>query len=155
MKTDDFEKRLQCQPLQTPPAAWREEILTAARANLRKPESVEEAGLLTGWRALLARIPVAWGAVAALWLVIIGANSLMSGPASTMVASSPGPASHEPMTVWNLQRAEYSLLVNHQTDAPELSPAPRRPAVPPPPRSDIRRDGGFGSFVPGHLTTLA
>lgn len=155
MKMDNFEKRLQRQPLRQPPAAWREEILASARANIPTSGHACTSELLTGWRALLARIPAAWGAVAALWLVILGVNSLLSGPAITKIASTPGPASHEPMTVWNLQRAEYSLLANHQTDSPDLAPAPRQPAVPPPPRSDIRRDDGFGGFVPGQLTTLA
>ena len=80
MNPDDFEQQLQRQSLRQPPAAWREEILAAARANIRPARSATESDWLVGWRAFLARIPLAWGAVAAVWAVIIGANLLMAGP---------------------------------------------------------------------------
>ncbi len=147
MNSDDFEKQLQRTPLQPPPAAWRAEILAAAHANIRSTTaSIPEAGLLASWRALLARIPLAWGAVAALWLVIIGVNSLMSGPAITVIARSSTPVQHEPMTVWNLQRAEARLLANEQTDPIEFTPRREAPAALPSPRSDRRREDGFGGF---------
>jgi hypothetical protein len=157
MNTDDFEKQLERQSLRQPPAAWREEILAAACASIPASAPARESELLAGWRALLARIPLAWGAVAALWLVIIGANSLMSGPAIKMVAKSSAPASarHEPMTVWNLQRAEVGLLANRLTGAPDVEPMRVSPNAPPRPRSDRRREEGFGGFeTPPQLSTL-
>jgi hypothetical protein len=146
MNPDDFEKQLQRQPSCQPPAAWREEILTAARSNIRAPRRAGESDLLTGWRALLARIPLAWGAVAALWLVIIGVNSLMSGPVITVIASTPAPPQREAMTVWSLQRAEIGLLANGLADAPDIAPRRETPGVPPRPRSDRRRDDGFSEL---------
>lgn len=157
MNTDDFEKRLQHQPLQQPPATWRGEILTAAHANLPTSAIVRESELLAGWRALLARIPVAWGAVAALWLIIIGTNALMSGPAITVMASSSASAPREGMTVWQWQRMEAGLLANGPTDFPDLAPPRETPAAPPRPRSDRRREEGLrrSEAMPQHLTMLA
>ncbi len=142
MNPDNFEQQLQRQPLRPPPAAWREEILTAARANVRPASPAAEPDLFVGWRALLARIPLAWGAVAAVWAVIIGVNLLMSGPSVAVMAGSAGSAPPEKMTLWSLQRAEMSLLADHLTD--DSDPAPR--IAPPRPRSDRRREEGFGGF---------
>lgn len=154
MNPDDFEKQLQRQSLQQPPAAWREEILAAARANIRTTGPAGESDLLSGWRALLARIPLAWGAVAALWLVIIGVNSLMSGPAIMVSASSLAP--REAMVVWRLQRAQTSLLANGLTDFPDLSPHQETPNASPRPRSDRRRDDGLGELgATSKLSTIA
>ncbi len=144
MNPDDFEKQLQRQPLRQPPAAWRGEILAAARANIRATQRPAEAGLLASWRALLTRFPVAWGAVAALWLVIIGANSLLSGPSISTSASAP--ANNATMTAWSLQRVQVSLLANGLTDFPDIAPPRETPSAPPRPRSERRRDDGFGGF---------
>ena len=146
MKPDDFEKQLQRQPLRQPPAAWREQILAATQANIPREKRVAETELLTGWRALLARIPVAWSAVAAVWLFIVGVNSWMSGPVITIATAAPSPASHEAMTVWNLQRAEIGLLANGMPEIPEFTPRRETPGTPPRPRSDRRREDGFGEF---------
>ena len=156
MNPDDFEQQLQRQALQPPPAAWREEILQAARANIPTAVSGRESELLTGWRALLARIPLAWGAVAALWLVILGVNSFMAGPAIATIASTSAPAPRDAMTVWNLQRTGESLLANRLTDGPDLVPFQAQPTAPPRPRSDRRRDDGFGTFYPeANIQTIA
>jgi hypothetical protein len=155
MNTEDFEKRLQGQVLRQPPAAWREEILTAARSRIPDPNAAAGSQLPAGWRLLWSRFPVAWGAVAAMWLVIIGVNSLMSGPAVTMIVSSPAPMPPEAMTVWNLQRADFGLLANQQTDTPVLAPSPRQ-RMTPPPRSDLRREEGFGECgARRQFTTIA
>jgi len=142
MNPDDFEKQLERQSLRPPPTAWREEILAAARANIRPASHSAESDLLVGWRAFLARIPLAWGAVAAVWAVIIGVNLLISGPSVTIMAGSAGSAPQDRMTLWSLQRAEMSLLADHLTD--DSDPAPR--IAPPRPRSDRRREEGFGGF---------
>jgi hypothetical protein len=120
--------------------------LSAARANVRPRAQADGISLLTGLRALLARIPIAWGAVAAIWVVIIGANSLMSGPAFTTAASGPTAAPGHSLAIWSLQRAELSLLADGPGDLPEVRPRPMPPAAPPAPRSDRRRDDGFGGF---------
>jgi hypothetical protein len=154
MNKDDFEKQLERQSLRQPPAAWREAILATARANIRPASSATESDLLVGWRAFLARIPLAWGAVAAVWAVIIGVNLLMAGPSVAVMAGSANSTSQEKLTLWSLQRAEMSLLADHLIEPP--APAPRPPAVTPAPRSDRRREEGFGGLDGNwHYTTIA
>ena len=148
MKTDDFENQLQRQPLRTIPPGWRREILAAARAEAREPEQGAHRELLAGWRLLLSRIPLAWAAVAALWLGIIGANFLMSGPAITVVARSSKSAQAEVMTVGNLQRPNSTLLASLLSDTPGTQPINIPPALSPKPRSDRRRDDGMGDNRP-------
>ena len=144
MNPDDFEGQLERQMLRQPPAAWREEILSTARANIRPPAAADNIRLLTGWRALLARIPVAWGAVAAIWLMIIGVNSWLSGPSVTSTSGGFVAAPGNSPTVWSLQRTEVSLLADHLKVVPE--PPQRRQERAPLPRSDRRREDGFGGF---------
>jgi|SRR5579883_70754 hypothetical protein len=84
MSTNDFEKRLQQQPLRPIPSHWRDEILgaasgeCAARANLgdRKLSSV----LILLWRELIHPCPVAWSGMVGLWLMLWAVNAhLRSG----------------------------------------------------------------------------
>jgi len=144
MNPDDFEKQLERQTLRQPPAAWREEILATARANIRPPAAANNISLLTGWRALLARFPVAWGAVAAIWLMILGVNSWLAGPSVTSTSGGFAATPGNSPTVWSLQRTEMSLLADHLNVAPE--PPQRRQERAPLPRSDRRREESFGGF---------
>jgi hypothetical protein len=144
MNPDDFEKQLERLPLPSPPAAWREDILATARANIRPSGAADKICLLTSWRAVLARIPLAWGAVAAIWLMIIGVNSWLSGPSVASPSGGFAAAPANSPTVWNLQRTEMSLLADHLNVT--LEPPQRRPERAPAPRSDRRREDGFGGF---------
>jgi hypothetical protein len=141
MNMDDFEQQLRSQPLREPPAAWRRDILGAARAKAGAATRPAADGWLAGWRALWARLPVAWTAIAAVWLVILGVNCLLPGPGVMKAAAGPGEA-QSPMAAWRLQRAEMSLLA----DTLKETPAPRPRTVAPAPRSDRRREEGFGEF---------
>jgi hypothetical protein len=153
MNPDDFEEQLQRQMLRPPPTAWREDILTTARVNIRPPAAADKSSLLTGWRALVARFPVAWGAVAAIWLMIIGVNSWLSSPSVSSTSGDFAAASGNSPTIWSLQRTEMSLLADHLNVDPE--PVHHRPERAPAPRSDSRREDGFGGFEPdGKLTGI-
>lgn len=146
MKHDDFEKQIKQQSFRQPPAGWREEILVAARANIRSSPRSNEASQLAGWRALLARFPVAWGAVAAIWLMIIGANSWMSGPSTNSTTGGLAATHGNGPSIWSLQRAEMSLLPDHLDSVSK--PQQRRQEHVPTPRSDRRREDGIGEFDP-------
>lgn len=153
MNTDDFEQKLQRQPLRQPPAALREEILTAAHAAICTNKTASESGWLADLRALLTRIPVAWSAVAAIWLVIIGVNSLLFVPSESAIAKTTTSPPQDALTVWNLRQVEIKLLANGPADLPGLVPRRSDPAVPPQPRSDRRREEGFGDFNSQELHT--
>lgn len=145
MNTDDFEKRLEHQPLRPPPLEWRGEILAAARAAIRPARPPGESGLRSGWRFLLARVPQAWGAVAALWLVIIGVNSLLSGPMVAVESRAPAPG--DPFAAWSLRQMQMSLLAEELADP--SAPALFTPPAAPGPRSDRRREQGLGGLEQG------
>jgi hypothetical protein len=77
MNTDDFEQTLKRQPLRPLPAAWRTEVLAAARAAADPTPSAaaarrrSESPLAARLRSWLWPHPVAWGGVAAAWLLIL------------------------------------------------------------------------------------
>jgi hypothetical protein len=84
MNPDDFENRLARTPLNPPPAAWKNEILEAARrARLTSCETLvhplEPApapGLLAALRAISARLSAPWPLFAAGWAVVLLLGSL-------------------------------------------------------------------------------
>src|ERR1039457_4444776 len=103
MNTEDFEKRLQRQPLRQIPGEWREEILSAAReASLPEhaPRTTHhvpaKASLLSTLHHQLSTLlwphPTAWAGLAAVWLVILGIN-LTTRDASQAVAKHVSPVS--------------------------------------------------------------
>ena len=68
---DRFEEKLQRQQFRQVPASWRREILAAGT----KPEHGA-----ARWREWLWPSPVAWGAVAAAWLLIVALQLAMPHP---------------------------------------------------------------------------
>ena len=81
MNADDFEKRLQRQPLRPVPKGWRAEILSAAR-NVTDTEHATRS-LLSTLNAQLSTLlwpsPHAWAGLAAVWVVILAVNFATSG----------------------------------------------------------------------------
>lgn len=60
---DEFERFLSQQPVRSVPASWRDEIL---------PATASEEGQAPWWHQWLWPSPVAWAALAVVWMVIIG-----------------------------------------------------------------------------------
>ena len=87
-----FEHRLAGLPLQPPPADWRDAVLAAAEAKDRRKVIP----------LFLRRHPVAWGALAACWLVIGFLN--FSGPHGYDLHSLAGDPGRMPTAA---QTAEY------------------------------------------------
>jgi len=79
MKGERFEQELKRQALRAVPADWRQEILAAAReANVNKPRGKEvAAGWWVGWVAFRR---LAWGGLAAAWVLILGLNWAANRP---------------------------------------------------------------------------
>ena len=72
MKPDDFEQRLQRQPLRVVPEEWRAEILGTASSTAATQMS-RSADRTTNWLStLLWPHPRAWAGLAAVWMVILG-----------------------------------------------------------------------------------
>lgn len=83
MKPDDFEQRLQRVPLRPPSAAWRADILAAARAAAREMPVAEDAGFWWQvWREVFVKARHVWSGMAAVWLVILLVNWSLREPES-------------------------------------------------------------------------
>jgi hypothetical protein len=76
MNPDDFEKRLQRQPLREVPDEWREKILRGAQAATRNSKlETRNSSWLSTLNSCLSTIlwphPKAWAALAASWILIL------------------------------------------------------------------------------------
>jgi hypothetical protein len=132
MNADDFEKKLQQQPLRQVPGDWREEILRTAQAAVSEPDHAifVRAGLKL-WRELIWPCRHVWAGLAALWLVLGGINAGMStahGVTAPQTASAPAP-----FRAIEEQRRMLAELIP-PIDNPPAAPPRRVPA----PRSDRR-----------------
>lgn len=74
MKTDDFEKQLQEQPMRQVPGHWRGEILKAA-ASASSPRRLQGENQKSWLHQLLWPCPQAWGALAAVWVIVLFLNA--------------------------------------------------------------------------------
>jgi hypothetical protein len=78
--TEQFEQRLKRQPLRQVPAGWRDEILAAARkvSPVKGPQPVVDHSFLSVLNRRLASLfwphPVAWGGLAAVWILLFMVN---------------------------------------------------------------------------------
>ena len=128
----DFEKRLKRQPLREIPSDWKKDILSTA-TQAAEGRSVPIA--CSWWRELLWPCPQAWGALAAVWVVIFGLQfaSRQSGtPQSIQVVDATAP------TVFALYR-ENQMLAQSDRHLPAPTPAAEPPKVfVPRPRSEFR-----------------
>ena len=141
---DNFEQRLRCQPLRKVPSAWREEILVAADVNRRTATapsvSEDQAALIAGWRLIFGRLPLAWASLAALWVVIIGANLTLPCPFVSVAALGTPSASFESLAALDLPLADYQSPAGEFTPASDVAPVRNPPATPRRPRSERRPD---------------
>jgi hypothetical protein len=145
MNPDEFEKHLQSRPLGQVPAQWRQEILFATRQAVRAEHApctthharVSPTGLsaIGNWlSAVLWPRPVAWAALAAVWLVILGLNLATNTGSPRLVQGATPPSPQLFMAFQEQQRLLSELLGPQETPVAE----PPKPA-PPRPRSDLRR----------------
>jgi len=134
MKPDDFEKQLQRQPLREVPAAWREEVLEAARrASASRASRLELSQACPWWREWLWPCPQAWAGLAALWIIILGLNAAApAGPGLTAKQSAAPSSETEPTLA--AQRRELARLLDNVTEpaqAPKAPPGPRSEGLAP------------------------
>ena len=138
-RDDQFEKRLQRQPLREIPTAWREEILAAAEAS-RGPTPVRAFNftsiLKRCLRELLWPVPQAWAGLAALWLVILGVNFATREPSSQNLVHRVPPPSPQ---LRQLLRQQEQLLAE-LVGPPEGPEAHRFKPAAPQPRSQRREE---------------
>ncbi len=139
MNIDDFEQKLQRQPLRKVPGEWREEILLAARQTAAPPHTPRPAPsfLLTISRqvsGLLWPHPVAWAGLAAAWLLILGLNHATRDALPRLAKGSLPVAPRLFMAFQEQERLLNELIGPPQPPLAE----PLKPAVPRP-RSERRQ----------------
>src|ERR1035437_1002053 len=150
MSPDDFEKRLQRQPLRQLPSEWRQEILSAARQTSSPYHASRITHHAPPSRSLLSTIhhqlstllwphPVAWAGLAAVWVAILGIN-LTTRDASTAVAKHASPVSPQVFLAFQEQERLLTELLG-----PRETPVAERPKAGPAwPRSERRREMMMG-----------
>ena len=146
MKPDDFEKRLQSQPLRQAPAEWREEILSAAQQAFPADHAPRTTQHVPPSPSLLSTIhhqlstllwphPAAWAGLAAVWVVILGIN-LTTRDASLAVAKHAAPVSPQVFMAFQEQERLLSELLGPR-ETPVAEPPKPSPARP---RSEGRKN---------------
>lgn len=135
MSNDDFEKKLEQQPMRAVPAEWRGQILreTAAavsdnRSSVQSRRRSETAATVW-WHEWLWPRPMAWASLAAAWVIIAMLHA--ATPAAPLVAQQP-PPSRETMQRVAEQRRELARLL----DFPAETATPQK-SNPPEPRSEL------------------
>jgi hypothetical protein len=145
MSADDFEQRVQRQPLRQIPGEWRAEILSAARQASQAEHAPRTTDHAPPRRSLLSTLhyqlstllwphPTAWAGLAAAWLVIAGLN-LTTREASPRLARRAEPLSPQVFMAFQEQARLLTELIG-PCEAP-VAERPK-PAVPRP-RSERRR----------------
>lgn len=118
---NEFEKQLANQPLKSVPTEWRSQILNEARAHEPRDVRAPETGSLAWLRELFWPCPQAWGALAALWIVIAVFKSITPG---AVPANSTQLAKGKLISV-PAQRRELAKLLGVNPDKSNRSPADR------------------------------
>lgn len=118
---NDFEKQLASQPLKSVPTEWRAQILKEATAQQTRDVPATESRPLWWLRELLWPYPQAWGALAAVWIVI--AIFKFTTPNSS-TASAGEIAKNQTISV-SEQRRELADLLDATPDKSSRSPVDR------------------------------
>jgi len=123
---DQFEKRLQELPQRPIPAAWRQQILSAATeaTSSRRLRSAVRPTLLsnlsTNFTRLLWPHPTAWAALAAVWFLVLGLNFAAREPARPEAAHAMVPASPQMLEMLRQQQQMLAELAG-SLERPEAS----------------------------------
>jgi hypothetical protein len=133
-ESEQFERRLSCQPVRKIPGEWREEILAACRAPSAESRAQEKFWL----SILVARLstifwphPKAWAALAAVWIFIFALNFSMRDK-SPRVAEKSAPPSPELIVELKKQQRMFAELMGPR----ETPDADRQKIFSPKPRSE-------------------
>jgi hypothetical protein len=108
MNPDDFEKRLQSQPMRQIPGEWRKKILEGAQPAPHSSFVSRHSFLST----LLWPNPKAWAGLAAVWVVIL-ALQFGSRKASPMMAMTPTHSTSETMMAIKDQQKILAELIEN------------------------------------------
>lgn len=137
MNADEFERRLQRQPLRQAPCEWRSEILAAASEAhpAHHASRITHHSWLSTFNHQLSTLfwphPKAWAGLAAVWIAIIAVNFSLRDPSPRMAEKS-APPSPEVIVELKKQQRMFAELVGSY----ESPDADRRKVFSPRPRSE-------------------
>ena len=117
---NEFEKRIADTPTRRLPAAWRDDILAAARAELAPQPAPRTAR--PWWLGWLWPHPVAWGTLAAAWVVIFALHAATPAPSSSQTASASSDALN---LIVKRQQEMAALLATANETTPPKAAGPR------------------------------
>jgi hypothetical protein len=121
MKPDEFEQKLQRQPMRKIPGEWRAEILVAADVDRRKiREFTFAATVASGLRQIFWPAPAAWAGLASVWILIFAINFSIRDK-MPMVAEKVLPPSPEVVAELRQQKILFAQLIG-SSDAREAEP---------------------------------
>ena len=139
MKPDDFEQKLQRQPLRQIPGEWRDEILVAADVNRRNRPVRKFTFAATPFRRLLSIFnhqlstllwphPKAWAGLAAVWILIFALDFSVRDKAPVMAEKSAPPSPEVIVQLRQQQRMLAELIgarETHDAEPQQFFPRPR------------------------------
>ena len=139
MNPDDFETRLQGQPMRQVPAEWRAEILSTAREAAGSVNPQHAGRVSTSFSILRAQLvslfwpsPKAWAGLAIVWLVLAGANRIALKSSEDLVHSGVRPSAAT-IAAWKEQERILAELIQPGGTAKAEAVSPARPR----PRSEL------------------
>ena len=134
MKPDDFEQRLQRQPLRPIPGEWRAEILGVCRESKvgsRTREQFWPSTLVSRLSTILWPHPAAWAGLAAVWILILAVDFSVRDKAPA-VAEKFSPPSPEVIAELRQQQRLFAELIGPR----DVHDADRSKSFVPQPRSE-------------------
>ena len=117
---NEFEKQLASQPPKSVPPEWRAQILNEAKAQAAADIPASNPQPFWWLRELFWPNPQAWGALAAVWVVIAAFRFITPGTAPMN-----GEMAKAPVTSVSEQQRELARLLDGVPGQPELPPANR------------------------------
>jgi len=139
MNPDEFEQRIQHQPVRAVPPDWRSQILSTAAAAARSTKDHQLGSVFTllgisrvQTLSLLWPSPKVWAGLVAIWLLLAGANRAMLSPPGSSANSGSRPAAGT-ITAWKEKEQILAELIQPQETSTVQASTPAKPR----PRSQL------------------